>query len=526
MVVKKIELSFLTDIINNKMKISNLEINQFRHLNNLNFNLGSTLTVIAGGNGTGKTSLLGLVGHIFRFGNSPKNLFNERFETKYSSVFRFSSNHDTVGNYHYKLTFADNSEKEAQLRVTNENGRLRHRIDVGGRVRHGGKINKPVIFLSLKRLLPLAQEIERNIQIGLQTLTAAQTTEYSNLYNEIFSTTETINPSHTKSNNKNSFSPTTTTFDAHGISAGQDNIGHIILALLSFRQLKDNDPNYEDGLLLIDEIDATLYPAAQKNLLKVLLRIGRELNIQIVFTTHSSDILNFLNSKKGSRFKHNSNFVSLSNSLGSVKVKEGFTELRSLLADLNHEALRTIRPRKVNYYFEDYEALCFYKGIINGADFDCENDFKNLSISCGTYKTLIDKGFEEFFRSIVVLDGDFSSTINQTTTNNVILLPGTQRPENVIKDFLFSLSETDIFWNNSNQYTKRVFLNNIIGIADNREEMKKWFNREIEFWGTDGINLFQHWKDLNATEATSIIERTKTIINRILTNFYELATSN
>lgn len=508
------------------MKISKLIITQFRHLNNLNFNLGATITVIAGGNGTGKTSLLGLIGHIFRFGNSPKNLFNDRFETKYSSVFRFSNNHDTAGNYKYKLIFSDNSEKEAQMRITNENGKVRHRIDVGGRVRQGGKITKPVIFLSLKRLLPLAQENERNIQIGLQTLTQAQTTEYASLYNEIFSTTETINPSHTKSNNKNSFSPTTTTFDAHGISAGQDNIGHIILSLLSFRQLKENDPNYNDALLLIDEIDATLYPAAQKNLLKVLLRLGRELNIQIVFTTHSSDILNFLNSRNGSQFKHNTNFVSLSNSLGTVIANEGFTELRSLLADLNHEALRTIRPRKVNYYFEDYEAFCFYKGIINGVDFGCENDYKNLSISCGTYKSLIDKGFEEFFRSIVVLDGDFSSTINQSATNNVVLLPGTQRPENIIKDFLISLPDTDSFWNNNHQYTKRVFLNNINGVADNREAMKRWFNQEIEFWGTNGSNLFQRWNELNLNEANLIIERTRTIINRILLNFYELSTSN
>jgi AAA15 family ATPase/GTPase len=508
------------------MKISKLNITQFRHLNNLTFDLGSTITVIAGGNGTGKTSLLGLIGHIFRFGDIPKNLFTERFETKYSSVFRFSSNHDIAGNYQYKLTFSDNFEKEGQLRITNENGRIRHRIDVGGRVRHGGKINKPVIFLSLKRLLPLAQENERSIKIGLQTLTTEQTDEYASLYNEIFSTAETINPSHTKSNYKNSFSPTTATFDAHGISAGQDNIGHIILALLSFRQLKENDSNYEDGLLLIDEIDATLYPAAQKNLLKILLRLGRELNIQIVFTTHSSDILNFLNSRNGSQFKHHTNFVSLSNSLGRVIATEGFTELQSLLADLNHEALRTIRPRKVNYYFEDYEALCFYKGIINNVNFGCENDFKNLSISCGTYKTLIDKGFEEFFKSIVVLDGDFSNVINETSTNSVVLLPGTQRPENVVKDFLNSLPETDDFWNNSHQYTKRVFINNISGVADNREEMKKWFKREIDFWGIDGSNLFQRWKDLNSTEADLIISRTRTIINRIMANFYELSTSN
>lgn len=508
------------------MKISKVSINTFRHLSNLTFNFGNTLTVIAGGNGTGKTSLLGLIGHIFKFGSNSNNLFNERFETRYSSVFRFSKQHDTGNSYQYKITFTDDTEKEAQLRETNENGRIRHRIDVGGRVRHGGKIIKPVIFLSLKRLVPLAQENERNIKMGLQTLTPALATEYNELYNEIFSANETISPVHTVSNNKNSFSPTTSNFDAHGISAGQDNIGQIILALLSFKQLKQNDINYVDGLLLIDELDATLYPAAQKNLLKVMLRIGRESDVQIVFTTHSSDLLNFLSSRNGSQFKHHTNFVSLTNSLGSVTATQGFQELNILLADLNHEALRAIRPKKINFYFEDNEACCFFKGIVDGIDFGCENSYKNLSISCGTYKTLIDKGFEEFFRSVVVLDGDFKSGFNQTQPNNVVFLPGIFRPENIVRDFLQSLPENDSFWDNTFRYTKRVFLNNINGVADNRDTMKKWFNSEIEFWGKDASILFMRWKELNPVEAQEVIARTTEIITRIIDNFYELATQN
>ncbi|WP_410220772.1 ATP-dependent nuclease [Pedobacter sp.] len=509
------------------MKISKIEITQFRHLTNLNFDFGKVITVIAGGNGTGKTSLLGLIGHIFRYGNLSKNLFNERYETKYSSVFRFSVAHDLTGSYQYKIIFADGSEKEAKLRViTNTNGTIRHRIDVGGRVRHGGKITKPVIFLSLKRLLPLAQESLQNIKIGLQTLTSTQEQEYSDLYNEVFSSLETISPIHTKSNNKNSFSPTTGNFDAHGISAGQDNIGHLILALLSFKHLKQSDPgNYNGGLLLIDELDATLYPASQINLLKILLRLGRELDLQIVFTTHSSDILNFLNSRNGSAFKHHTNFVSLSNSSGTVTARQGFSELTNLLADLNHAAVRTIRPKKINYYFEDYEAMCFYKGIIEGEDFSCENDFKNMSISCGTYKTLIDNGFEEFYKSVVVLDGDFSTTMGETDLNSIVLLPGAVRPENVIADFLRSLPPEDPFWNNTYQYTKRVFLNNINGVRDDRDAMKRWFNDQLPYWGQDGANLFNRWKELNPDEANKIIERTRAVTTRILENFYELATN-
>ncbi len=375
-------------------------------------------------------------------------------------------------------------------------------------------------------MLPLAQENERYIQLDSQKLGDDLISEYSQIYNEIFSVMESIVPVHTKSNNKNSFSPTTEKFDAHGISAGQDNIGHIILALLSFTQLKQSDPTYSGGLLLIDEIDATLYPAAQKNLLKVLLRKGNELNLQIVFTTHSSDLLNFLSSRNASNFKNSTNFVSLSNSLGIVTVNEGFSELTSLLADLNHEAMRTIKPKKINYYFEDSEACFFYKSIIDGVDFGCENNYKNLSISCGTYKSLIEKGFEEFFRNVVVLDGDFVAGFPQNQNNNVVFLPGNERPENVVKTFLETLPENDAFWDNQYQYTKRVFLSNLIGVLDNRESMKRWFNAQIEFWGNEGINLFSRWKESNPEEVQAVVERTNEITKRIMDNFYELSTNS
>ncbi len=45
-------------------KIKQLNVTNFRHLHNLNnINVGDKLTVIAGVNGTGKSSLLGLIGH-------------------------------------------------------------------------------------------------------------------------------------------------------------------------------------------------------------------------------------------------------------------------------------------------------------------------------------------------------------------------------------------------------------------------------------------------------------------------------
>ncbi len=504
------------------MKLKKINITQFRHLQNLEFDFGKVLTVIAGGNGIGKTSLLGIIGHVFKYGPDPKNLFSNRFETKYSQVFRFSRQHDTF-NYKYRITFDDGTSRNAELRIVQENNRTRHRIDVGGRVRGGGKIKKPVIYLSLKRLIPLAEE--RTVKLGKENLDAGDIVKYNTLYNRILSTTESIIPIHTKSSNKYSFSPTTGNYDVHGISSGQDNLGQIILAILSFEKLKETQEDYEGGVLLIDEIDATLYPAAQKNLLKILLEKGQELDLQIIFTTHSSDIMNLLASRRGSRFKNHTNFVGLTNSLGNVEVKQGQSELKSILADINHEAISLVQPKKINVYFEDNEAKCFYAGIVNTENLDCDLNYKDSSISCGTYKTLIDKGFEEFFRSIVVLDGDFKETMTTTDDNTLVFLPGEERPENIVKDFLSNLPEDDSFWDNEFNYTKRVFLQNIDGVANDRVAMKRWFNEELKYWGIDGTTLFKRWADLNPDETTAINIRTQHIVNRILENYIEVMTN-
>ncbi len=43
--------------------------------------------------------------------------------------------------------------------------------------------------------------------------------------------------------------------------------------------------------LAIDEMDATMYPASQVELLRILRRYASKLNLQILFTTHSMSLL-------------------------------------------------------------------------------------------------------------------------------------------------------------------------------------------------------------------------------------------
>ncbi len=89
------------------MKINTLKIEKFRHIENIEIKFGKLITAIAGQNGTGKSSILGLAGNIFSFrekGKNIKTISDKPFEIKFSEVFRFSyPNNDKTGEHKYSV---------------------------------------------------------------------------------------------------------------------------------------------------------------------------------------------------------------------------------------------------------------------------------------------------------------------------------------------------------------------------------------------------------------------------------------
>ena len=57
---------------------------------------------------------------------------------------------------------------------------------------------------------------------------------------------------------------------------------------------------YKGGILLIDELDASLFPAAQIKLVEKLYKKSLELNLQIFYTTHSLEVLSETKNKPDS----------------------------------------------------------------------------------------------------------------------------------------------------------------------------------------------------------------------------------
>ncbi len=93
------------------------------------------------------------------------------------------------------------------------------------------------------------------------------------------------------------FISSTQGIDSNTISAGEDNLYIIILALESLKYYYESLPQDKRtsvcSILLIDEFDATLHPAFQFKLFDKVLQYSINYKIQTIFTSHSLTLLEY-----------------------------------------------------------------------------------------------------------------------------------------------------------------------------------------------------------------------------------------
>src|SRR5690606_8894686 len=123
----------------------------------------------------------------------------------------------------------------------------------GDKSKGSGYLQYPVIYLSLSRLLPMGEDsaISESTSIGL-------TKEEIKLYNEwhnkilIIPDLDIKSAAYLSSTQKNTIGVSTDYYDWRMNSSGQDNLGKILLAILSFKRLKEQYKNdYKNGILVI-----------------------------------------------------------------------------------------------------------------------------------------------------------------------------------------------------------------------------------------------------------------------------------
>jgi predicted ATPase len=457
-----------------KTQLKKLIIENFRALNSVEVEFGDCITLICGKNGTSKSSILGITAQIFSFDKdyekdvslSFQQIAGGPFKSKYSEHFRISDKFDVPGSMTVNIGLLDGytgQSATAKLELMTREGSprpvVRNNSTASGSSNKSRNFTHPVIFLSLKRLYPIADR--KNYKVIDHAYLKKNEGEFIALTNELLNrsssqatgTGGTIGSAVAHGEN----------YDQESVSAGEDNAGQIILALMSFHKLKEEYTDYKGGLLLIDEADAGLFPTAQVNLLKMLDRECRNLNLQVVMTSHSPVLIEYA-FEQSQQFRRKYKTVYLSNTYGDVQVMQDWSWAK-ISADINTRTIaataRTSLP-KVNVYFEDKEAADFFAALMSRQPVKkFTTPMPEITLGCSNYLQLIQKRVPEFSqRSIVCLDADQAEQIKGKNFRTVVLLPGNLPPDQLIFEHLYNLPSDHEFWRNDLQFTRDVFTNN------------------------------------------------------------------
>jgi energy-coupling factor transporter ATP-binding protein EcfA2 len=493
------------------MKVNKVTIRKFRHLRNIELVFGERLTAIAGQNGTGKSSVLGLVGHAFKFPADYKTLNEKQFATQYSEIFRFSyPDYDKPKDHDYTIELDSGESIPVLSYDRKERGKERSlRLRVGKSIKEEGKVTFPVIYLGLRRLFPLAQE--SSVKHEVKVLSREQTQKYQNLHNEILLLNEQITPEYVEVFSKSFYASKTGKYDCFGNSAGQDNIGQILTAILSFEKLKElMRDSYPGGIVLIDEIDATLYPAAQIKLVEKLFRLSQDLDLQVIFTTHSTDVVETMMDPK---YHEHSKVIYLYDAGGVKNVQDQIT-IEEIINDLKVQLPIRKKPEKITVFCEDYEARLWISNLL-GNRLRQHISFVHDCFGGSELVAIANKRIPLFYRSIFVLDGDQEQALKRNRCPRVILLPGQNRPENIFHEFLRNLPPDDKLWGPVGGYTQQFCFRDQPNINPDRNVMKEWFNNQKRYWGRGCSKLFNRWKEANPVLADTFKAEFEDIIKKL-----------
>ncbi|WP_276788565.1 ATP-dependent nuclease [Veillonella magna] len=511
------------------MRIKKISIKDFRRFKNVEFQLGRRITVISGTNAVGKSTILGILGNSSELkAKEGRPLIHKQFRTEFSEIFRMSREHDPSGSNKIKVEF-DNGEYRTMRttwqfdkKLNSYRARLIPEYKDENNKTHSTKQRWPTLFLGLSRLFPLGESEGLNLKEKIYSMDSEFDNRFKKTYKSILSLpdeidkTSTINIPETK--RKTSVGISTKEYDSYANSSGQDNLGQILLAIESFRELKLSRANdYNGGMLLIDEIDATLHPSAQNRLFDYLFKESKSLDLQIVFTTHSLSLLQHIPQKIGHNSSDLNDIELYYLTIANISLKQYRNpDYNAIKANLMESPVHF--DKKIQVMAEDDEARWFIHRIIEGTDLANRLELMPIKMSCTSILSLM-KGDPRYFSSkIVILDGDVNATTDHRLKEEyeflknspiylITTLPSTTSPEKEIYNFLISRSAESIDYLSQDQcfnlgISLQVFEHANFDKQD-RNAWKNWFNKYKDIF--DSTCLYDYYKKANKKKIDDFI---------------------
>jgi predicted ATPase len=542
-----------------KLKSLTFDQHPFRKLRNITIPIAERITIIAGHNGIGKSTILGLIANGSGIRHAPnKSYFNRAFEANLSEIVHldyekeFEAYKDngaqlpspTIeykinGEKLFKRCTITNRKERREVRVVPRNDPHEEMNSKDGTVQVGpdAKVPLPTLYLGMTRMLPVGESPLGSVTSSPDESIHPDDAAFIKSFTDkvigtgyqsdepVIITTQSI-----KGTRKTSKHPGYS-HSAKCVSLGQDSLSAIATVLASFKKLqRELAEDYLGGLLVIDELDAGFHPHAQVQLVRALASAARTLNLQILATTHSVLLIEAIHpdtNPVGPSGKYVDAVVYLTDTrTPRVAENYSFKDIQGDMSLIPPSVTPHITPRTLKIYLEDPEAHFVIERLLTSklkrrVKREAGVKLKAIPLSVGCENL---KGFHKhdpYFRTVLIaLDADASITRQSKNTRNIIKLPGGVGsnkkglpPEGTIHAFITELAS------NSSKYpysqdelikmkvtSDHLYSHLLTGVSNinDRASAKKWMSAKlkhirdwklVELWLLENPNQVKKFED-------------------------------
>jgi predicted ATPase len=268
--------------------LKELKFDKFRHIPELELKFNSPISVISGTNRSGKSTILMAIA-CSHFDFKKRNSKNGKLERHtWSSLMKFTSHDVQKEDWTYFITYKTGKKvatKRGQRKKTTKKWN-------GIGKKESQYIMRQAIFIDLDRIVPARFYGDKIYNMSknatLQAISAAKVVEIEKYLSYILEENfvikklvEHLDKDVFKYNNSNQYS-------SYNAASGEEVLTRIIIDLVEAPK---------GSLVLIDEIEMGLHPKVQRRLIDVIRNVCRNENKQFIVTTHSSTILDAVDSK-------------------------------------------------------------------------------------------------------------------------------------------------------------------------------------------------------------------------------------
>lgn len=538
-----------------KIKSLTFKENKFRKLKNIKIEFADRITLIAGHNGIGKSTILSLIASASGLPGY-KSYFNRPFsvdineiahldpselvEKKLAAPWPLASYVDGIsGLEHWKnITITKRPDRLKSVPRTDKDS---PDSKLSG---PDAKVPVPTIYLGMVRMLPIGESSAELVSHSSSTIDSEDGALLRDFISKVILGSAVLGSSdfteQSIENTKKTSQHPRYGHTSKSVSLGQDSLSSIATAIVSFNKLKrELGGDYQGGMLVIDEIDAGLHPHAQQRMIDALASAARRLDLQIIATTHSSGLVEYVHPQSTLRDNHHRIADKVIYFTDTTSPRLPDWSLKQILSDMSLAPIVEDKKSTTTFkaYLEDDQAARFLKGILG-----MKTDYKTFAgkerrrlqivpIGVGGSNIVSLPNYDDYFKKILlIVDADTSIP---KKTNNAIKLPA-QYPETGAKGKGFNPEKTiytylqDLALGDDSKYRKTYnalvadgvttdrirmeFLASDVSI-DDRDSSKRWFKSAFE--KLMEYRLLRYWAEDHEVEMNRFMTELKSILSTL-----------